>query len=53
MLPVKVNADCTIMDGKLKGVKGRVISFDYSLNKVKIEIDEITYVTTTHENIKQ
>lgn len=53
MLPVRVNADCVIVNGKLKGTKGRVVSFDYSVNKVKIVIDESTYVTTVHENIEQ
>lgn len=53
MLPVKVNVDCIIINGELKGIKGRVISFDYTLNKVKIMLNENTYVTTVHENIEQ
>lgn len=53
MLPVKVNANCTIVNGPLKGIKGRVVSFDYMLNKVEIVLNENTYVTTVHENIEQ
>ncbi len=53
MLPVKVNADCIIVDGPLKGTKGKVVSFDYFQNIVEIMVDTRTYITTVHENVEQ
>ena len=53
MLPVKVNADCVIIKGSLRGKVGRVVAFDYTENEVKIALDDITYVVTGHENIEQ
>lgn len=53
MLPVKVNAECKIIDGALKNRKGTVVAFDYLLNEVTVELDDTTRVITVHENIEQ
>lgn len=53
MLPVKVNAECKIIDGELKNRKGTVVAFDYLLNEVTVELDDTTRVITVHENIEQ
>lgn len=53
MLPITVNANCEIIEGSLKGFKGKVVAFDYPKNEVTILLDKDTYVITKHENIKQ
>lgn len=53
MLPIIVNRDCVIVKGVLKGTIGRVVSFDYKENEVKIMLDASTYVVTIHENVEQ
>lgn len=53
MLPIKVNAECKIINGALKNRKGIVVAFDYLLNEVTVEFDDTTRVVTVHENIEQ
>lgn len=53
MLPVKVNANCTIINGPLEGYTGKVVAFNYLLNEVEIDLgDNLKYITV-HENIEQ
>lgn len=50
---VMVNADATIITGKLKGISGKVVGFDGKTNVVNIEVDEHTTVETKSDFIRQ
>ncbi|WCK57002.1 hypothetical protein PP175_27825 (plasmid) [Aneurinibacillus sp. Ricciae_BoGa-3] len=53
MKPVVVDRGAEIKKGKLKGEYGWVTGFDSNEDKVQIELDEMTTVVTSSENIQQ
>jgi transcription antitermination factor NusG len=53
MNKVIVNEICEIINGTLKGFSGLVISADYEINEVEIQLDENTRVFLRFSDIKQ
>jgi hypothetical protein len=52
-MAVKVNQEATILNGILKGVKGKVVGADSECNLVQIRVDEKCVVETDYNNIVQ
>lgn len=50
---VAILRDATIIKGNLKGVTGKVVSYDYPKDEVVIELDGITLVTVKSVMIEQ
>lgn len=53
MKTVTINKLAEIINGKLKGISGKVVGFDSIDNEVHIKLDDHTSVITVAENIKQ
>jgi len=50
---IKINQEATVLNGKLKGVKGNVVGVDWECNLVQIRVDERCVIGTDYNNIDQ
>ena len=48
-----INEQATILNGILKGVKGRVVGVDWNYKLVEIRVDDRCVVETDYDNIVQ
>lgn len=53
MKPLRVGGNAVIIDGILKGHKGKIVGFDSELDEAWVELDSLTLVGTNSENLLQ